>query len=296
MPPACPTTPRCWNICAAKKARGRMSGAGDRRRPDHSRRRRRPFADSSTPCIASDGMRNLKGEHKAAALAERLGEKGFVYAGNDRSDLSVWRRARAGVIVNASRGVAASAAQDHRGRDGISPEPARPCARWCKRAAAPPMGEESSWCWCRWRRRTPCVTQRPGSAPRWTFAAFCCVASGDLYHQRPVRPQGRPSPCPQAQAALRQRGAVSADLALRCRSQPGSAAGGFFAAQSGAALWADRGLWHDLAVLFAVLQGISAGRHFRAGGALHLAAVRGRRGHRPSACPCGCSASPASFS
>jgi 4-hydroxybenzoate polyprenyltransferase/phosphoserine phosphatase len=61
--------------------------------------------------IASDGARNLKGEAKARALTARFGETGFCYAGNDASDLEVWKTARAAVIVNASRTVADQASQ-----------------------------------------------------------------------------------------------------------------------------------------------------------------------------------------
>ena len=41
--------------------------------------------------LASDGTTNLKGAAKAAALVERFGEKGFVYAGNDVNDVPVMR-------------------------------------------------------------------------------------------------------------------------------------------------------------------------------------------------------------
>jgi 4-hydroxybenzoate polyprenyltransferase len=56
--------------------------------------------------IASDGEHNLKGRAKAAALSQRFGDQGFAYAGNDASDVAVWRRAAAGILVNASPGVA----------------------------------------------------------------------------------------------------------------------------------------------------------------------------------------------
>ena len=55
--------------------------------------------------IASDGVRNLKGQAKAKALVERFGQKGFAYAGNDSSDLPVWKSAKSAVIVNAPRAV-----------------------------------------------------------------------------------------------------------------------------------------------------------------------------------------------
>jgi 4-hydroxybenzoate polyprenyltransferase len=63
-----------------------------------------------TPIFASatgsSGGVNLKGEAKAAHIAARFPD-GFVYAGNDASDLHVWRQAAAVVTVNASSGVLA---------------------------------------------------------------------------------------------------------------------------------------------------------------------------------------------
>ena len=52
--------------------------------------------------IASDGVRNLKGETKAAVLVDRFGDRGFWYAGNDRADVAVWSRAAASIPVCAS--------------------------------------------------------------------------------------------------------------------------------------------------------------------------------------------------
>jgi len=49
--------------------------------------------------IASSPERNLKGPAKAAALVERFGERGFVYAGDTAADLAVWARAAAAVLV-----------------------------------------------------------------------------------------------------------------------------------------------------------------------------------------------------
>ena len=60
--------------------------------------------------IASDGTRNLSGAGKAAALTERFGAKGFVYAGNARADIPVWREAAASVVVAARKRVEAAAA------------------------------------------------------------------------------------------------------------------------------------------------------------------------------------------
>ena len=58
--------------------------------------------------IASDGSCNLKGLAKARALTQ-LFPGGFIYAGDSRDDLPVWRRARAIVVVNARKSVAAAA-------------------------------------------------------------------------------------------------------------------------------------------------------------------------------------------
>jgi len=52
--------------------------------------------------MASDGAVNLEGRHKAQALVEKFGEKGFDYAGNSTADLEVWRHARNAIVVNAS--------------------------------------------------------------------------------------------------------------------------------------------------------------------------------------------------
>lgn len=52
---------------------------------------------------------NLRAERKAEALAQRFGDGGFDYAGNDRFDIPVWQRARAAIVVGASTDVAAAA-------------------------------------------------------------------------------------------------------------------------------------------------------------------------------------------
>ena len=41
-------------------------------------------------------------QHKAEALVERFGERGFDYAGNSVADLPVWEHARRAIVVNAS--------------------------------------------------------------------------------------------------------------------------------------------------------------------------------------------------
>lgn len=62
--------------------------------------------------MASDGSLNLAGRHKAEALVRRFGEAGFDYAGNSRTDLAVWRRARRAIVVNGGAALAGAAALD----------------------------------------------------------------------------------------------------------------------------------------------------------------------------------------
>lgn len=52
--------------------------------------------------MASDGTTNLARHHKARALVQRFGARGFDYAGNSRADLPVWSQARRAILVNAS--------------------------------------------------------------------------------------------------------------------------------------------------------------------------------------------------
>lgn len=52
--------------------------------------------------IASDGVLNIAGENKAAALVERFGLRGYDYVGNSYKDLPVWSQADKAVVVNGS--------------------------------------------------------------------------------------------------------------------------------------------------------------------------------------------------
>lgn len=61
--------------------------------------------------IGSDGARNLKGTAKGEYLASRFGDRQFVYAGDARADLAVWRRAAGAVTVGTSPGVTQAAAE-----------------------------------------------------------------------------------------------------------------------------------------------------------------------------------------
>lgn len=49
--------------------------------------------------LASDGKTNLKGSHKAAALASRFGDRGYSYAGDGRADLPVWKLAATALVI-----------------------------------------------------------------------------------------------------------------------------------------------------------------------------------------------------
>lgn len=57
---------------------------------------------------ASDGERNLMGSVKADTLRQ-LFSAGFIYAGDSKADLSVWRHASGIVLVNARKSVAEAA-------------------------------------------------------------------------------------------------------------------------------------------------------------------------------------------
>ena len=63
--------------------------------------------------VASDETQNLKGRAKAAALCARFGRRGFAYAGNDKSDLSVWEASGSALLVNVAPAIA------RRARNGL---------------------------------------------------------------------------------------------------------------------------------------------------------------------------------
>lgn len=56
-----------------------------------------------------DEFTNLSGLAKAERLVRHYGEQGFDYAGNARSDLHVWRRARKAIVATPDHGVLACA-------------------------------------------------------------------------------------------------------------------------------------------------------------------------------------------
>jgi 4-hydroxybenzoate polyprenyltransferase len=61
--------------------------------------------------LASDGLVNLAGESKLAAIEKAVGARDFAYVGNERRDLPVWRHAAAAVTVDAPPRLARAVAQ-----------------------------------------------------------------------------------------------------------------------------------------------------------------------------------------
>ncbi len=52
--------------------------------------------------ICSDGRENITGKRKLEAILRVLGPEEFSYAGNSRTDLPIWRRAKSALVVGAS--------------------------------------------------------------------------------------------------------------------------------------------------------------------------------------------------
>ena len=50
--------------------------------------------------FASDGVTNLKGANKSAALIDAFGARGFDYAGNEKADRAIWAHAAQALVVN----------------------------------------------------------------------------------------------------------------------------------------------------------------------------------------------------
>jgi 4-hydroxybenzoate polyprenyltransferase/phosphoserine phosphatase len=126
--------------------------------------------------IASDGIRNLKGSVKAAALVERFGTGKFAYAGNDASDLLVWREAHSIVLVNAPRSVAERARDSGTVEAEFDDRPSR--FRSAIKAMRPHQWLKNLLVF------VPMIAAHAILEPvAWTgalliFAAFCATASG----------------------------------------------------------------------------------------------------------------------
>jgi phosphoserine phosphatase len=63
--------------------------------------------------IASDASENLKGVRKLEAIRKIAGSE-FVYAGNSRDDLVIWKEAASAILVSAPRAVIEQARQNRR--------------------------------------------------------------------------------------------------------------------------------------------------------------------------------------
>jgi len=61
--------------------------------------------------LATDEGHNLKGRHKLKAIQDNVGRE-FVYAGNSRADIPIWKAAKGAVLVGASAGVAETVRRD----------------------------------------------------------------------------------------------------------------------------------------------------------------------------------------
>jgi 4-hydroxybenzoate polyprenyltransferase len=125
--------------------------------------------------IASDAKRNLKGRAKAAALCERFGDKGFVYAGNDTSDIAVWKVAAAALPVNAAPAVIRRSRHVAEVEESFPPHPSPFTA--LLRAMRPHQWVKNLLVFI------PIFTAHAiGDVEAWisavlTFAAFCAMAS-----------------------------------------------------------------------------------------------------------------------
>lgn len=61
--------------------------------------------------LATDAGHNLKGEAKLQAIQEQVGQS-FVYAGNSRADVPIWKAAQAAVLVDVSGNTAQAVRRD----------------------------------------------------------------------------------------------------------------------------------------------------------------------------------------
>ncbi|BAU92095.1 prenyltransferase, UbiA family [Methylorubrum populi] len=119
--------------------------------------------------VASDGVRNLKGEAKAAQL-RALYPQGFDYAGDAAADLPVWAAARRVIVVGASPGVLRAA---RRLGKPVEEFPAASRARALLRALRPHQWAKNALVFL------PLVLGgRAGEAQAWASAFLAFLALG----------------------------------------------------------------------------------------------------------------------
>ncbi|AWI89912.1 UbiA family prenyltransferase [Methylobacterium sp. DM1] len=119
--------------------------------------------------VASDGVRNLKGEAKAAQL-RALYPQGFDYAGDCAADLPVWSAARRVIVVGASHAVLRAA---HRLGKPVEVFPAASRARALLKALRPHQWAKNALVFL------PLVLGgRAGEAEAWASAGLAFLALG----------------------------------------------------------------------------------------------------------------------
>ncbi len=167
--------------------------------------------------LSSDGTRNLRGRTKADVLVERFGERGFAYAGNDHSDLHVWQRAGAAVLV----GVPAAVVAKTRSLVPIEAEFTRPPLRLrpVLRAMRPHQWAKNVLVFLPIVVSTGLLDVRAWAATVVLFVSFCCAASSiylfnDLTDLNADRSHPRKRTRPIAQGLLSVKVAMLLSLAL----------------------------------------------------------------------------------
>lgn len=126
--------------------------------------------------IASDGTTNVRGRNKAAALEARFGARGFLYAGNDATDLAVWESAAGALIVDAPRGLEQAARARGVSVERVIEAPRHRARAWVK-ALRPHQWAKNVLVF------VPVITANAiFNLEAWTqtflaFIAFCAIAS-----------------------------------------------------------------------------------------------------------------------
>ena len=103
-----PYHPAFLEFLKAEHARGRrliLATASSRRYAEQVAQHLGIFAE----VLGSDATHNLAGEAKRDVILAHNLQQPFDYAGNERKDVAIWRRARAALVVNASDGVIGAA-------------------------------------------------------------------------------------------------------------------------------------------------------------------------------------------
>jgi 4-hydroxybenzoate polyprenyltransferase/phosphoserine phosphatase len=167
--------------------------------------------------LSSDGAVNLRGQAKADRLVERFGERGFAYAGNDHTDVHVWQRAGAAVLVGVPSAVAAKVTT----LVPIEAQFLRPALRLQHviRAMRPHQWAKNVLVFLPIVVSTGLLDLRAWIATAILFVSFCCAASSiylfnDLTDLNADRSHPRKRNRPIAQGVLSVKAAMLISLAL----------------------------------------------------------------------------------